>query len=187
MKTIRTTITTLNLKFLIADILEKQRNPASTTFKKMASYKANRPSKNPIHQNKSPKYTESSKPSNHRKKPDKGSSHNIHPEKDKKASKDVETKLKSDPNPKLESFIYVIKNFDLDDSKSSCFISFLNSRNNFENFEIEGGYLAIFNRSKKPLKRSPNRPDLLLYDIGTTNHIVNDKKWFRDDYTLNKS
>ena len=31
-----------------------------------------------------------------------------------------------------------------------------------------------------------NRPDLLLYDTNTTDHIVNDKKWFKDNYTLNK-
>ena len=36
------------------------------------------------------------------------------------------------------------------------------------------------------MKRLSNRPDLLLYDIGTTDHIVNDRKWFRDDYTPNK-
>jgi len=36
------------------------------------------------------------------------------------------------------------------------------------------------------LKQLLNRPDLLLYDIGTTNHIVNDRKWFKDDYTFNK-
>ena len=46
--------------------------------------------------------------------------------------------------------------------------------------------MAAFNKSKRPLKRSPNRPDLLLYDIGITDHIVNDRKWFKDDYTLNK-
>jgi len=26
----------------------------------------------------------------------------------------------------------------------------------------------------------------LLYNIDTTNHIVNDRKWFRDDYTFNR-
>jgi len=46
--------------------------------------------------------------------------------------------------------------------------------------------LAVFNKSKRPLKRSPNRPDLLLYDIGTIDHIVNDRKWFRDDYAFNR-
>ena len=36
------------------------------------------------------------------------------------------------------------------------------------------------------MKQSPNKPDLLLYDIGTIDHIVNDRKWFKDDYTPNK-
>jgi len=63
----------------------------------------------------------------------------------------------------------------------------LNFNNNVENSETEGGYFTAFNKSKKSLKRSPNRPDLLLYNIGITDHIVNDKKWFRDDYTLNRS
>ena len=46
--------------------------------------------------------------------------------------------------------------------------------------------MAAFNKSKRPLKRSPNRPDLLLYDIGTTDYIVNNRKWFKDDYTFNR-
>ena len=106
---------------------------------------------------------------------------------DDKTFKNVEIELESDLDPKLESFTYVIRNFDLDDSKSSCFISSLNSKNNVENFKTKGSYLTAFNKSKKPLKRSPNRLDLLLYDISTTDHIVNDKKWFKDDYTFNRS
>ncbi len=62
----------------------------------------------------------------------------------------------------------------------------MNSNNNVEDFETKGSYFAAFNKSKKSLKRSPNRLDLLLYNIGTINHIVNDKKWFKDDYTPNR-
>jgi len=105
---------------------------------------------------------------------------------DDEAFKDAETEPESDLNLKLEFFICIIRNFDLDDSKSSCFISSLNFNNNIEDFETEGGYFAVFNKSKKSLKRSPNRLDLLLYDIDTIDYIVNDKKWFRDDYTFNK-
>ena len=186
MKVIRATVTTLNLEFLIADILKEQRNPASTTFKKMASYRANKPFKDPIHQNKGSKRIESSKPSNCRRKPDRGSNHNTHPEEDEEASKDVETEPESDPNLELESFTCVIRNFDLDDSKSSCFIGSLSSNNNVEDFKTKGGYFTTFNKFKKSLKRSSNRLDLLLYDIDTIDHIVNDRKWFKDDYTLNK-
>ena len=82
-------MTALNLEFLIADILKEQRNPASTTFKKMASYKVNRPSKDPICQNKDFKRTESSRPSNCRRKPDRSSNYNMYPEEDKEASKDI--------------------------------------------------------------------------------------------------
>ncbi len=62
----------------------------------------------------------------------------------------------------------------------------MNFKNNVEDFETEDGYLVVFNKSKKPLKQSSNRPDLLLYDINTIDHIVNNKKWFKDDYTFNK-
>ena len=186
MKVIRVTITALNLEFLIADILKEQRNPAFTTFKKMAFYKANRPSKDFIYQNKGFKYIKSFRPSNRRRKPDRGSSYNTYFENDEEAFKNVETKPESDPDPELESFICVIRNFDLDDSKSSCFIGSTSSKDSIEDSEIKGGYLAAFNKSKNPLKRLSNRPDLLLYDIGTTDYIVNDKKWFKDDYTLNR-
>src|SRR6266699_3737557 len=103
----------------------------------MASYKANRPSKDPIRQNKGPKRIESSRPSSRRKKPDRGSSYNTYLEEDEKAFKDAKTKPESNLNPELEFFTYVIKNFDLDNSKSSCFISFLNSRNSIEDFETK--------------------------------------------------
>ena len=186
MRIIRATVTALNFEFLMADILKEQRNPAFTTFKKMASYRANRPFKDLTYQNKGLKRIESPKPSNRRRKPDKGSNYNIHLEEDEEASKDVETELESDLDLELESFIYIIKNFDLDDSKSSCFINSLSFRNNVEDSETESGYLAAFNKSKKPLKRSSDRPDLLLYDTSTTNHIVNDKKWFKDNYTPNR-
>ncbi len=142
----------------------------------MASYRANRSFKDSTRQNKSPKRIESFRSSNRRRKPDRGSSHNTHLKEDEEASKNVEIKPESDLNLELESFIYVIRNFDLDDSKSSCSLSFLNFRNNVEDFETEGGYLTAFNRSKKPLKRSLNRPDLLLYDIGTIDYIINDRK-----------
>ena len=65
-------------------------------------------------------------------------------------------------------------------------IGFLNSNNNVEDFKTEGNYLTTFNKSKKSLKRSSNRPDLLLYNINIINHIINDKKWFKDDYIFNK-
>ena len=31
-----------------------------------------------------------------------------------------------------------------------------------------------------------NRPDLLLYNISIIDHIINNKKWFKDNYTFNK-
>ncbi len=62
----------------------------------------------------------------------------------------------------------------------------MNFNNSAKDSKIEGGCLTTFNKSKKSLKRSLNKPDLLLYNIGTTDHIVNDKKWFKDDYTFNR-
>src|SRR6266566_620211 len=103
-----------------------------------------------------------------------------------KAFKNAETKLESNPDLKLKFFICIIKNFDLDDNKSSCSIGSLSSRNSVEDSEIESGYLAAFNRSKNPLKQSSNRLDLLLYDIGIIDYIFNDRKWFKDDYIFNK-
>src|SRR6266566_8129013 len=152
----------------------------------MAFYRINKLSRDLIYQNKGPKRLESFRLSNYRRKPDRGSSYNIYPEEDEEVFKNVEIEFEFDLDFELESFTYVIKNFDLDNSKSNCSISSLSSNNSAEDFETEGGYLAVFNKSKKSLKRLPNRLDLLLYDIGTIDHIVNDKKWFRDDYILNK-
>src|SRR6266699_1563537 len=166
MKAIKTSIIILNLKFLIADILKEQRNPTSTTSKRTFVHRANRPFKDPTRQNKGSKRTESSRPPNRRKRPDRGSNHNTHPEDDEEASKNAETELESDLDPELKSFTYIIRNFDLDNSKSNCSIGSTNSKDNAKNSEIEGGYLAAFNKSKRLLKRSPNRPDLLLYDTG---------------------
>ncbi len=187
MRAIRASVTALNLEFLMADILEEQRNPASTTSKRTYVHKANWTLRDPTRQSKGFKRIENSRLFNRRRRPDKGSNYNtFFKNDDDEAFKDVETELESDLDFKLKSFTYIIKNFDLDNSKSSCFIGSLNFNNSVEDFEIEGGYFAVFNKSKKLLKRSSNRPDLLLYDIGTTDHIVNDKKWFRDDYILNK-
>ncbi|SRR6266566_5698192 len=152
----------------------------------MASYRANRPFRDPIRQNKGFKRIESFKLSNCCKKPDRGFSYNMYPEEDEETFKDVEIEFESDLDPELKSFTCVIRNFDLDDSKSSCSIGSLSSRNSVEDSETEGGYLAAFNRLKKPLKRSSNRPDLLLYDTSIIDYIVNDRKWFKDDYTPNR-
>src|SRR6266699_5635419 len=122
MRTIRVSITALNLKFLIADILEKQRNPASTTSKRTYIHRTNRTPKDLIRQSKSFKRIESSKPSNRRRRPNKGSNYNIlSKDDDDEIFKNVKTELESDLNPKLKSFTCIIKNFDLNDNKSSCF------------------------------------------------------------------
>src|SRR6266566_7327149 len=138
----------------------------------MASYRANKPSKDSTRQNKGFKRIKSFKSSNRHRKPDRSSSYNMHFKEDEEVFKDVETEPESDLDPELESFTCVIGNFDLDDSKSSCSIGSLSSKNSVEDFKTKGGYLVAFNRSKKPLKRLSNRLDLLLYDINTTNHIV---------------
>ncbi len=166
--------------------MEEQKNPASTTSKRTYIHRANWTPKDPIYQNKSFKHIENFKLFNRRRKPDRSSSYNIYSEKDEETSKDTETEPKSNPDLELKSFICVIRNFDLDNNKSSCSINSLNFKNNAEDFETEDGYLTAFNRLKKPLKRLPNRPDLLLYNTGITNHIVNDKKWFKNDYTFNR-
>ena len=171
----------------MADILEEQRNPAFTTSKRTYVHRANRAPKDPTRQSKGFKRIESSRLSNRRRRLDRGSSYNmLFEDDDDETFKDAETEPESDPDPELKSFIYIIRNFDLDDNKSSCFTSSLNFRNNVEDFETEGGYLAAFNKLKKPLKRSPNRPDLLLYDTNIIDYIINDRKWFKDDYTFNK-
>jgi len=179
-------VTALNLEFLIVDILKEQKNPASTTFKRTFVYKANRPSKDFTHQNKGFKRIESFKPPNRRKRPNRGFNYNTHFEDDEKTFKNAETKPESNLKLELKSFTSVIQNFDLDDNKSSCSISSTSFKDNVEDFETKNGYLAAFNKLKRPLKRSSNRPDLLLYDIRTTDHIVNNKKWFKDDYIFNK-
>ncbi len=176
MRIIRVLITTLNLKFFITDILKEQRNPTFTTFKKTYVYRVNRLSRDPIYQNKDLKRTESFRLSNRCRKPDRGSNHNMYSDDDEEAFKDVEIKLEPDLDLEPESFTCVVGDFDLDNNKSSCFISLWSFRNSIRSFETEGGYFAVFNKSKKLLKRSSNRPDLLLYDISITDHIVNNKK-----------
>ena len=94
-------MTALNLEFLIADILEEQRNPVFTTFKKMAFYRANRLFKDFICQNKGLKRIESSRLSNCCKKPDRGSNYNTYFEEDKEVFKNVETEPESDLNLEL--------------------------------------------------------------------------------------
>src|SRR6266699_669326 len=107
----------------MADILKEQKNLAFTTFKKIDFYRVNRSFKDLIRQNKGFKYIEISKPSNYYKKPDKGSNYNIYLEKDEKVFKDVKTKFESDLDLELESFTYVIRNFDLNDNKFNCSIN----------------------------------------------------------------
>ncbi len=149
MKVIRASVITLNLEFLIADILEEQRNLIFTISKRTYVHRANRTPKDLIRQNKGFKRIESFRPSNRRRSLDRGSSYNTFLEdNDNEASKDVEIEFESDLDPELESFIYVIRNFDLDDSKSSCSIGSLNFRNSVEDFKTKDGYLTVFNRSK---------------------------------------
>jgi len=90
---------------------------------------------------------------NRRRRPDRSSNYNtFSKDDDDKTFKDIEIESKSDPNLKLESFTYIIKNFDLNDSKSNCSTGSLNSNNNVEDSKIEESYLITFNKSKKSLK-----------------------------------
>ncbi len=133
--------------------------------------------KDSTRQNKDFKRIESSKSSNRRRRPDRGSSYNtFFKDDDNEVLENVKTEFESDLDPELESFICVIRNFDLNDSKSSFSIGSLNSNNSVKDSETEGGYLTTFNKSEKLLKRSSNRLDLLLYNIGTIDYIVNDRK-----------
>ncbi len=49
MRAIKASVTALNLKFFIIDILKEQKNPVSTTSKRMYVYKANRTLKDLIY------------------------------------------------------------------------------------------------------------------------------------------
>ena len=153
----------------------------------MYVYRANRTSRDLICQSKGFKCIERFKLFNCCRRLDRGFSYNtFFEDDDDEAFKDVEIEFESDLDLKLKSFIYVIKNFDLNNSKFSCFIDSLSFNNNVEDFGTKGSYFVAFNKSKKSLKWSPNRSDLLLYDIDIIDHIVNDRKWFKDDYTFNK-
>ena len=102
----------------------------------MVSYKTNRSFRDPIYQNKGSKRIESFRSSNRRRKLDRGFNHNIYLEEDEEASKNAEIEPESDLDLELESFIYVIKNFDLDNNKSNCSIGSLNFRNSVEDSKI---------------------------------------------------
>ncbi len=94
----------------MADILEEQRNPTSTTSKRTYVHKANRTPKDPIYQNKDSKRIESSKLFNCYRKPNRGSNHNmLFENNDNKTFKNIKTELESDLNLELESFTYIIK------------------------------------------------------------------------------
>src|SRR6266566_8831740 len=154
MRVIRASVTALNLECLIADILEEQRNLAFITSKRTYVHRANRTSKDLTRQSKGLKRIESSRLSNRCRRPDRGSNYNTFLKDDNnKTLKDVKTELESDPNLELESFICIIRNFDLDDSKSSCFTSSLSFNNSVKDSKTEEGYLITFNKSKKSLKR----------------------------------
>ncbi len=106
MRAIGTSITTLNLEFLIADILKEQKNPISITSKRTCVYRANRTSKDSIRQNKSFKRTKNFKPFNRCRKLNRGSNYNMLLENDDdEAFKDVETEFESDLDLELEFFI----------------------------------------------------------------------------------
>ncbi len=94
-------------------------NPVFTTSKRMYVHKTNRTLKDLISQSKGFKRIKNSRLSNRRRRANRGSNHNMYPEKDEKALKDAETEPESNLNLELKSYTYVIKNFDLDDSKSN--------------------------------------------------------------------
>src|SRR6266566_1783878 len=147
MRAIGASVTALNLEFFMADILKEQRNLAFTTSKRTYVHKANRTFKDPIYQSKGFKCIESSRLSNRRRRPNRGFSYNtLSEDDDDKVSKEVEIELKSDLDLELESFTYIIRNFDLDNSKSSCSTSSLSFKNNVEDSETEDSYLAIFKK-----------------------------------------
>jgi len=147
MKIIKVSITALNLKFLITDILKEQRNPASTTSKRTYVHKANRTLRDSTRQNKGFKRTESFKLSNRCRRLNKSSNYNtLFEDNDDETFKNVKTKPESNLNPELKSFIYIIKNFDLNDSKSNYSIGSLNSNNNIKDFKTKGSYLIAFNK-----------------------------------------
>src|SRR6266699_7260095 len=103
MRTIRASITALNLKFFIIDILKKQRNPTFTTSKRTYVHKTNQTFKDPIRQNKGLKHIESSRPFNRRRRPNRGSNYNtFFKDDDDETFKDAETKFESDSNLELK-------------------------------------------------------------------------------------
>ncbi len=95
MRAIEASVTALNLEFLIADILEEQRNLASITSKRTYVHRVNRPSKDFTRQNKGFKRIESFKLFNCCRRFDRDSSYNIYLEDDEESFKDVEIKLES--------------------------------------------------------------------------------------------
>ncbi len=93
MRVIGTSVIVLNLEFLIADILEEQRNLTFTIFKRMYVYRVSRFSRDPICQNKGVKHIESFRPSNRRWRSNRGLSYNIHFKDDEEGFKDVKIEL----------------------------------------------------------------------------------------------
>lgn len=161
----------LNLQWLMADITEEQRNPASSAAKSMVYWaKKNEKSTKLPKSSKSPAHSEAKKPPY--KKPWKN--------KEKSQGKKVKSVTNADSEYACVMGLYSLESDkDIEDSTApSPEVS--SSEAYFSDVEAE--YNIKPTKTAKKLPKDSNRPskDALLYDTGATVHIVNSKKWFKD-------
>ncbi len=110
MRAIGASITALNLEFLIADILEEQRNPVFITFKRTYVYRVNRTSRDSICQSKGFKRIESFRLSNRCRRLDRGSNYNmLFEDDDDEVFKNAEIEFESDLDPEIKVFYLCYK------------------------------------------------------------------------------
>jgi hypothetical protein len=178
----------LDLNFLMADLVEEQRNPASTTAKQMA----NRVFRGPKNQSKS------------RPKGSKLQSQGFKDSKDPKDPKSQGQKgvkkwkkgqNKSQNKGSEPSFACIAGSYNITSGQYSD-----TSDSSSEGSDIEEilPKSSLQVKQQATLKAKEDRPykdscscnhsvfrDSLLYDTGSTDHIINSKKWFDRDYKPN--
>jgi hypothetical protein len=187
---------TLDLNFLMADLLEEQRIPASTAAKGMA----NRAFNNPKGPKKNQNNQNNKKGSNSKNSPKKDDSK---PTYGGNGSQKGQKKKRKPFSNQTEGYTCIIGSYNIDSGR------FSNDSSSSSNSSSESDFdelLPISYRSrevwpKKPpkegskTKQSPCKDrncnhqlprDVLLYDTGSTDYIINERKWFTEDYKPNK-
>lgn len=184
-------ISGINLQWLMADITEEQRNPASSAARNMLNHTKKLAK---ARKNKSTNSNEGFRP--HYKKPkdseedNNSNPSNSKPKGDKKGKKGAENNAN---NANSEDYACVLDySLNLEDdievllSNSECSSPETSSSEpDDSDADSEGSDSELEAHNLKKASKNPTKPknlykDGLLYDTGATVHIVNSRRWFKD-------